>query len=228
LYVGESFDPNSGFYYNRARWYNPTNGRFTSVDPSAGRKVDPVSLHRYLYANASPNNFTDPSGRFSLVEVMDAVVIYGILQTISYPIADVFYAHGRRPDDDKRLTFIETALWWKHGNGKELNVDMNKIEFDISASDFDSVGQSKSFNFASFRYYSNFNTALVYGQLRLTLVSTNAVVETDGGDTYDFDIPDPLNPDLVVRNVETAGGAALHGPGQPFRINIAGTKTIGQ
>ena len=78
----------------------------------------------------------------------------------------------------------------------------------------------RDFNFASIKYYSNFNTALVYGRLSLTLVSTNAVVETDGGDTYDFDIPDPLNPDLIVRNVETLGGAVLHGPGQPFRINI--------
>jgi RHS repeat-associated protein len=32
-YVGESFDPNAGFYYLRARWYSPENGRFTSVDP---------------------------------------------------------------------------------------------------------------------------------------------------------------------------------------------------
>ena len=34
LYVGEQWDANAGFYYNRARWYSPTNGRFVSVDPS--------------------------------------------------------------------------------------------------------------------------------------------------------------------------------------------------
>jgi RHS repeat-associated protein len=227
-YTGEQFDPNAGFYYLRARWYDPKDGRFASVDQSTGKKTEPISLHRYLYANASPLNFTDPSGKFTLVDVMDAVAVYCILQAVAIPVSHLYYAGGRRPDGDKMLTFIETALWWKHGNGKELTVDLDKIAFSISASDFDSIGQKKTFNFASFCYYSNFNTALVYGRLRLTLVSVNTVVETDGGDTYDFDIPDPLNPDLVVRNVETAGGAVLHGPGKPFRININGTKTIDQ
>ncbi len=33
LYTGEFLDGNSGFYNLRARWYNPTIGRFTGVDP---------------------------------------------------------------------------------------------------------------------------------------------------------------------------------------------------
>ena len=63
LYAGEQLDPNVGFYYLRARYYDPSVGRFTSTDPEQGSVFDPVSLHRYLYANADPVNNGDPSGR---------------------------------------------------------------------------------------------------------------------------------------------------------------------
>ena len=33
LYSGEQFDPNVGFYYLRARYYDHANGRFVSPDP---------------------------------------------------------------------------------------------------------------------------------------------------------------------------------------------------
>jgi RHS repeat-associated protein len=60
--VGEQWDPNAGFYYLRARWMDPSTGRFVSVDPYEGDPQAPVSLHRYLYAGISPLNYVDPSG----------------------------------------------------------------------------------------------------------------------------------------------------------------------
>ncbi len=62
LYAGEMFDFSSQFYYNRARWYNPLNGRFNRLDPFAGSPYDPPSLHKYLYCHANPINGLDPSG----------------------------------------------------------------------------------------------------------------------------------------------------------------------
>lgn len=62
LFAGEPLDPNSGFYYLRARWMDPEAGRFASADPFLGLAQEPMSLHRYLYAYASPVNLTDPSG----------------------------------------------------------------------------------------------------------------------------------------------------------------------
>ncbi len=72
-YVGEQLDGNSGFYYNRARWMDPGTGRFVGVDPYGGDPQAPVSLHRYLYANANPVNFSDPSGRISIGELVVAI-----------------------------------------------------------------------------------------------------------------------------------------------------------
>jgi RHS repeat-associated protein len=56
------FDFDSQHYYNRARWYNPYNGRFNQMDPFAGNTQDPQSLHKYLYCHANPINGIDPSG----------------------------------------------------------------------------------------------------------------------------------------------------------------------
>jgi RHS repeat-associated protein len=61
-YVGEQADPNSGFYYLRARWMDPKMGLFASVDPLKGQIGIPISQHRYLYARQSPVSFTDPTG----------------------------------------------------------------------------------------------------------------------------------------------------------------------
>ncbi|MBD3239311.1 MAG: hypothetical protein GF331_01900 [Chitinivibrionales bacterium] len=82
-YAGEEFDPNTAFYYLRARWMSPSTGRFVGVDPWAGDKLSPPTLHRYLYANGSPAQHTDPSGLMTLLEVTQPVAIAGILNIAS-------------------------------------------------------------------------------------------------------------------------------------------------
>jgi RHS repeat-associated protein len=81
LYRGEQLDPNVGFYYLRARYYAQSIGRFLTTDPAPGSIFDPVSLHRYLYANADPVNKSDPSGRFSLIEISFTVAVIGFVIT---------------------------------------------------------------------------------------------------------------------------------------------------
>jgi RHS repeat-associated protein len=85
-YTGEQWDPNTGFFYLRARWYDPREGRFTSVDPYSGDPQAPVSLHRYLYGNSSPLGFKDPSGNNSIAEMAALLVMVGTLPAISIPV----------------------------------------------------------------------------------------------------------------------------------------------
>ena len=61
-----------------------TTGRFTSMDSYLGSVDDPISLHKYLYANANPVNYIDPSGYFSLAELMEVVKTQGVLSGIEY------------------------------------------------------------------------------------------------------------------------------------------------
>jgi RHS repeat-associated protein len=65
LYAGEYQDSGSQNYYLRARWYNPSNGRFNRPDPFYGSTVDPQSLHKYSYCAGNPVNNIDPLGLFT-------------------------------------------------------------------------------------------------------------------------------------------------------------------
>ncbi len=66
LFAGEQLDPNLGYYYLRARYMDAASGRFVSMDTWPGVATDPVTLHKYLYANANPANLTDPSGHMAM------------------------------------------------------------------------------------------------------------------------------------------------------------------
>ncbi len=67
LYSGEQLDASLGFYYLRARYMNPSSGRFWSMDSYEGASYSPITtLHKYLYANLDPANVIDPSGHIGV------------------------------------------------------------------------------------------------------------------------------------------------------------------
>ena len=72
-FAGEQWDEETGLTYLRARYYDPTTGRFLSRDPFEGFNDQPITLHDYLYAGANPVNAIDPSGevfRFIVATVL--------------------------------------------------------------------------------------------------------------------------------------------------------------
>ncbi len=79
LYSGEQTDALTGMQYLRARYYDPSTGRFNRVDPFAGNTQDPQSLHKYAYAHANPVMGVDPSGLFSINELNIANSIRNLL-----------------------------------------------------------------------------------------------------------------------------------------------------
>ena len=58
LYTGREYDTETGLYYNRARYYSPTHGRFISRDPID--IADDVNLYAYVANN--PVMYTDRMG----------------------------------------------------------------------------------------------------------------------------------------------------------------------
>ena len=62
FYNSEQYSENTGLYYLRTRYMNPNTGIFISMDSYQGNLYEPITLHKYLYANANPINYADPSG----------------------------------------------------------------------------------------------------------------------------------------------------------------------
>ena len=87
LFTGEQLDPNSNLYYLRARYYDPEVGRFNSRDPFAGSLSDPVSLHKYLYAQNNPVFYVDPTGE--LVDIKETAIVSAIINIIASIAIDI-------------------------------------------------------------------------------------------------------------------------------------------
>jgi len=62
-YTGKPEEPALGLQYFGARWYDPSIGRFTGVDPLKFREENIHSFNRYTYANNNPYAFIDPDGK---------------------------------------------------------------------------------------------------------------------------------------------------------------------
>ena len=72
-FQGEEKDE-TGLYYLRARYMDPNTGTFTSMDTYGGSLSDPMSLHKYLFANSNPVMYSDPSGHNATLVETDTVV----------------------------------------------------------------------------------------------------------------------------------------------------------
>jgi RHS repeat-associated protein len=111
-YTGEQFDPNAGFYYLRARYYDQGTGRFTSVDPYSGNMHEPVTLHRYLYAGNNPVMNRDPSGEvFTLGELSAANSIRSSLTELQINTAfSILDANEGAEDEEYISNEIKSTL----------------------------------------------------------------------------------------------------------------------
>ena len=111
-YAGEQKDV-TGNYYLRARYYNPSVGRFTQMDSYMGQSNNPITLHKYLYANANPVMYTDPSGYMSLGGMSIGMSYMNMASIVSYAgqIANIY------SKIDIILTYVELANQYKNISG---------------------------------------------------------------------------------------------------------------
>ncbi len=69
-YAGEMYDKETGTYYLRARYYDPSLGRFITEDSYLGNNTDPLSLNLYTYCYNNPENLIDPSGNIPIAPIL--------------------------------------------------------------------------------------------------------------------------------------------------------------
>lgn len=75
LYIGGLHDRTTGWIKNGARYYTPTEGRWTQLD-TLDSPLDPLNANRYAYAGCNPVNYIDPLGRE--ITILDACLIGGV------------------------------------------------------------------------------------------------------------------------------------------------------
>jgi len=68
-YFGQTYDETTGLYYLRARYYDPTTGRFTQQDPAED------GYNWYVYGNQNPVMYVDYSGESILAVIIIGAVV---------------------------------------------------------------------------------------------------------------------------------------------------------
>ncbi|MFH2046857.1 MAG: RHS repeat-associated core domain-containing protein [Pseudomonadota bacterium] len=128
MYTGEQYDPNAGFYYLRARYYDQGIGRFVTVDPWMGNVSDPITLHKYIYANSNPAKFRDPSGMMSFSSIMTNLAIRSVLVNVRLAaLSTIFHSLS-----DKKINWTGKMEIFTWGPGTS-NVAGGKISIKLES-----------------------------------------------------------------------------------------------
>jgi|GEM_PF-2723744 len=69
-YNAERIDRTTRLQYLRARYLDPSVGRFISQDTYLGEVLRPLSQNQYIYAHNDPMNYIDPSGNIRLLTTL--------------------------------------------------------------------------------------------------------------------------------------------------------------
>ncbi len=72
-FPGQYYDRETGLFYNYFRDYDPATGRYIESDPIGLQG----GLNTYLYANANPTKYVDPTGHVAIVD--DVIIIGGTI-----------------------------------------------------------------------------------------------------------------------------------------------------
>ncbi len=106
LYRGEQWDADLGLYFLRARFMNPESGRFWNLDRYEGAPTDPISLHKYNYANVDPIQYFDSSGYCALSIIHNLWEYSRIGIEVHKFIQSHFRLSGPRRDGERAISTI--------------------------------------------------------------------------------------------------------------------------
>ncbi len=86
-FTGKPVSQTTGLYYYYQRWYDPSVGRFLSVDPSPGSISEPQSFNPYMYVGNSPVSRRDSNGECwclsGLVSWVSSTVVSPVVNTVT-------------------------------------------------------------------------------------------------------------------------------------------------
>ena len=130
LYSGQQYDFDLGLYYNRSRLLNPNTGRFWTADTTDGNNEDPLSLHKYLYAQDDPVDGEDPSGNDDIGDLTAVMDVSAGLDGFALPaISQVLQGHTRTVTIQ---SYISAASVWGFAGDNHGEVPTPSTHFRTS------------------------------------------------------------------------------------------------
>ena len=119
-YAGEYYDRETGNYYLRARYYAPSYGRFTQIDPIRD------GTNWYIYCDNDPVNRVDPSGLDAiLITDNGSAYLQGHTSALFQDGAKNWYyyywgdkeALVREVKNPSAMASLSNFNWWLHNQG---------------------------------------------------------------------------------------------------------------
>ena len=129
MWTGQQYDSVTGLQYNRARYYDPTTGRWTTEDP-LGFGAGDTNLYRYVHNQ--PTRYVDPTGFAATLAIKPGKVTaenYGKFDwPITWEVKPAPNIKGKRDTDIVGVIIqrIVTMFWAVDANGKYVPLFANK------------------------------------------------------------------------------------------------------
>ena len=137
-FTGEYSDSYIKLIYLRSRMYDPSTGRFQTKDSWQGDYNRPLSLNRWMYTEANPINYKDPSGRYPVCDCGQGPIPDWWTKQLQIYIKGYGYIDPRHVQRgwDKGSWFIDQIEWalkmsYQYnlsGLGLPMTIPLNRAE----------------------------------------------------------------------------------------------------
>jgi RHS repeat-associated protein len=142
LFAGEQFDSDLGNYYNRARYLKTSTGRFLTMDAIDGDPETPITLHKYLFANADPVDVTDPTGNegdlgdiavsLAISSTLDSIATFALNSPLGSSVLGFVASHLMPPGYFDALKTLKPDAGLV-GGSISFNAKIPKVPFGVTA-----------------------------------------------------------------------------------------------
>ncbi|GAA0264620.1 RHS repeat-associated core domain-containing protein [Rhodanobacter caeni] len=210
-YTGHVNDPDTGFVYMQARYYDPVMGRFLGVDPARPSPGNPYNFNRYAYANNNPLRFTDPTGEATayLSSNGNVIIVQKFINT-SKTFSDAEISNEGKRFDGTTSTGKSTTVLFVPGDSTDE--DVVTISSDANLDDTSTDGNKRS------------HTDMIGGR-KITLAINAAGISTAG-----HELAHVLRAGDQYKDGIDAGGKTLEKdvPGPPSLMKTSGDNNPNQ
>lgn len=201
-YTGHVNDPDTGLVYMQARYYDPSIGRFLSVDALKPKAGDITSFNRFIYVGNNPVARTDPTGNYLCSGSKSQCGV------VSKALANVSKASTNLPVNSKGKGILNAIInfYGKEGVDNHVNVEFGNANGNNSITETKGSNESNRITSITFNLSNIRMTGSNPGTSYASELAGSVAHEGQNGLTGRH-IGQPGNPE-ELRNTEIRGFTA--------------------